>query len=213
MNKRGYIAIAVIVLVAAAAVAYFGFLRPSAGDKSASLGKGKIIVALDAGHGGKDPGATSGDYNEKAVNLAVMKKVEALFATDPQIRTVTTRSVDVYVPLEERIRVAEAGGATVYVSMQGLRSKLDPRRHARRRGDRSDRRAQSRHPHAGVVLAANDDAGRDRRDGLHHEPGRACPPVRLAVPGQAGRRHCLGHSPIPRLAHREYADFDDADHH
>jgi N-acetylmuramoyl-L-alanine amidase len=117
MNKRGYIAIAVIVLVAAAAVAYFGFIRPSAGEKSAASAKGKIIVALDAGHGGKDPGATSGDYNEKAVNLAVMKKVEALFATDPQIRTVTTRSVDVYVPLEERIRVAEAGGATVYVSM------------------------------------------------------------------------------------------------
>ena len=117
MNKRGYIAIAVIVLLAAAAVAYFGFLRPSADDKSASSGKGKVIVALDAGHGGKDPGATSGDFTEKTVNLAVVKKIEALLATDPQIRTITTRSVDVYVPLEERIRIAQDGGASVYVSV------------------------------------------------------------------------------------------------
>lgn len=117
MNKRGYIAIAVIVLVAAAAVAYFVFLRPSSGEKSASSAKGKIIVALDAGHGGKDPGATSGDFTEKVVNLAVMKKVEALFASDPKIRTITTRSVDVFVPLEDRIRAAVDGGASIYVSI------------------------------------------------------------------------------------------------
>jgi N-acetylmuramoyl-L-alanine amidase len=117
MNKRGYIAIAVIVLAAAAAVAYFGFLRPSSGEKSTAAAKGKVIVALDAGHGGKDPGATSGDYTEKVVNFAVMKKVEALFANDPQIRTISTRSVDVLVPLEERIRIAVDGGASLYVSL------------------------------------------------------------------------------------------------
>jgi N-acetylmuramoyl-L-alanine amidase len=116
MNKRGYIAIAVIVLLAAAAVVYFGFLRPSGSGKSAST-KGKVIVALDAGHGGTDPGATSGDFNEKVVNLAVAKKVEALLASDPQIRTITTRSVDVLIPLEERIRIAVDGGASVYVSI------------------------------------------------------------------------------------------------
>lgn len=117
MNKRGYITIAVIVLAAAAAVAYFGFLRPAAGDKPAASAKGKVIVALDAGHGGTDPGAISGDYNEKVVNLAVMKKVVALLASDPQIRTVTTRTVDVLVPLEERIRIAVDGGASMYVSL------------------------------------------------------------------------------------------------
>jgi N-acetylmuramoyl-L-alanine amidase len=118
MNKRGYIAIAVIVLLAAAAVAYFGFLRPSAGDKSAaSTSKGKVIVALDAGHGGVDPGATSGDFNEKVVNLAVMQKVAALFASDKQIRVVTTRTVDVKVPNDERIRIAESAGASLYVSL------------------------------------------------------------------------------------------------
>jgi|GEM_PF-454711 N-acetylmuramoyl-L-alanine amidase len=117
MNKRGYITIAVIVLVAAAAVAYFGFLRPSAGDKSTSSPNGKVVVALDAGHGGTDPGATSGDFNEKVVNIAVMKKVVALLASDPQIRTITTRSVDVLIPLEERIRIAVDGGASVYISI------------------------------------------------------------------------------------------------
>jgi N-acetylmuramoyl-L-alanine amidase len=117
MNKRGYIAIAVIVLAAAAAVAYFGFLRPSEGGKPTSTGKGKVIVALDAGHGGTDPGAVSGESTEKTVNLAVMKKVEALFASDPKIRVITTRTVDVLVPLEERIRIAVDGGASIYISI------------------------------------------------------------------------------------------------
>jgi N-acetylmuramoyl-L-alanine amidase len=115
MNKRGYIAIAVIVLLAAAAVAYFGFLRHPAGPSASTLGK--ILVALDAGHGGKDPGATSGDFTEKAINLAIVQRVQALLASDPQIRTITTRSVDIFVPLEERIRIAQDGGASVYVSV------------------------------------------------------------------------------------------------
>ena len=115
MNKRGYIAIAVIVLLAAAAVAYFGFLRQPAGPSTST--QGKILVALDAGHGGKDPGATSGDYTEKAINFAIVKRVQALLAADPQIRTITTRSVDVFVPLEERIRIAQDGGASIYVSV------------------------------------------------------------------------------------------------
>ncbi|MCX6099576.1 MAG: N-acetylmuramoyl-L-alanine amidase [Candidatus Bipolaricaulota bacterium] len=115
MNKRGYIAIAVIVLLAAAAVAYFGFLRQPAGPSAST--KGKILVALDAGHGGKDPGATSGDYTEKVINFAIVKKIQSLFASDSQIRTITTRSVDVFVPLEERIRIAQDGGASIYVSV------------------------------------------------------------------------------------------------
>jgi N-acetylmuramoyl-L-alanine amidase len=115
MNKRGYIAIAVIVLLAAAAVAYFGFLRQPTGSSAST--KGKILVALDAGHGGKDPGATSGDYTEKAINFAIVKKIQSLLASDSQIRTITTRSVDVFVPLEERIRIAQDGGASIYVSV------------------------------------------------------------------------------------------------
>ncbi len=117
MNKRGYIAIAVILLLAAAAVAYFVFIRPSSGGDSASSAKGKIIVAIDAGHGGADPGAVSGDFTEKTVNLAVMKKVAALFASDPKIHVITTRTVDVKVPNEDRIRIAVDGGASIYVSL------------------------------------------------------------------------------------------------
>jgi N-acetylmuramoyl-L-alanine amidase len=115
MNKRGYIAIAVIVLLAAAAVAYFAFFRQPAGPSAST--KGKILIALDAGHGGKDPGATSGDYTEKSINFAIVRKIQSLLASDPQIRTITTRSVDVFVPLEERIRIAQDGGATIYVSV------------------------------------------------------------------------------------------------
>jgi N-acetylmuramoyl-L-alanine amidase len=117
MNKRGYIAIAVIVLLAAAAVAYFVFLRPSARDKAPASDKGKVVVALDAGHGGTDPGAVSGDFNEKVVNLAVMKKVAALFASDPKIRVITTRTLDLKVPNEDRIKTAEDGGASMYISL------------------------------------------------------------------------------------------------
>jgi WD40 repeat protein/N-acetylmuramoyl-L-alanine amidase len=76
-----------------------------------------FIVAIDAGHGGSDSGAVSGGLTEKTINLAIVKRVVALLAADPQIRPVTTRTVDVRIPNEDRIRIAEEAGASMYISI------------------------------------------------------------------------------------------------
>ena len=116
MNRRGYIAVTILVLAAAAAVVLVLTLhRPSSaqGGRSSS----KYVVALDAGHGGKDPGGVVGDVLEKTVNLAIVKKVQAQMQSNPRLRPYLTRTVDLYIPLEERIKRAEDAGAKIYLTI------------------------------------------------------------------------------------------------
>ncbi len=77
---------------------------------------GKVLVVVDAGHGGSDPGAVYGGVNEKAVNLAVAQKVEALLAADG-IDVIMTREGDTYPSLSERPALANEEQATVFVSV------------------------------------------------------------------------------------------------
>ena len=78
-----------------------------------------MIVAIDAGHGGEDPGARgpSGVY-EKHVVLSIARKVYALMEKEPGIKPVLIRDGDYYVPLAERRRVAsEKHNADVFISI------------------------------------------------------------------------------------------------
>ncbi len=81
---------------------------------------GEKIVVLDAGHGGSDPGAIGtfdGDkYQEKAVNLAVAKKVKALLEKEG-IHVEMTRTSDSYLTLSERSDFANKLGAAIFVSI------------------------------------------------------------------------------------------------
>ncbi|MDD5264838.1 MAG: N-acetylmuramoyl-L-alanine amidase [Candidatus Bipolaricaulis sp.] len=116
MNRRGYITIAILVLAAATAVALVLVLhRPSSAPGGRS--SAKYVIALDAGHGGKDPGGVVGDLLEKNVNLAIVKRVQAQMESDPKMRPYVTRTVDVYIPLEERIRRAEEAKASIYLTI------------------------------------------------------------------------------------------------
>ena len=74
-------------------------------------------VVIDAGHGGKDPGATSclGFY-EKTVNLAVAGKVASLLK-QKSIRAVMTRSNDTFIELEDRAAIANRYNADLFVSI------------------------------------------------------------------------------------------------
>ncbi len=74
-------------------------------------------VVIDAGHGGKDPGATSclGFY-EKTVNLAVARKVTYLLQ-QKGFKAVMTRDGDTFIELEERAAVANRCDADLFVSM------------------------------------------------------------------------------------------------
>ncbi|MED5389421.1 MAG: N-acetylmuramoyl-L-alanine amidase [Pseudomonadota bacterium] len=78
-----------------------------------------MVVAIDAGHGGEDPGARgpSGVY-EKTLVLQIAKKVEKLVNDQAGMRAVMVRDGDYYVPLAERRRIArEDHGADVFISI------------------------------------------------------------------------------------------------
>ncbi|MGD9676308.1 MAG: N-acetylmuramoyl-L-alanine amidase [Candidatus Bipolaricaulia bacterium] len=116
MNRRGYIALAILILAAAtAAVLVLLLHRPS--SNAAERSPGKYIIALDAGHGGRDPGGTVGDLLEKSVNLAIVQRVNAQMTLDPQMKPYMTRTVDVFIPLEDRIKRAEDAKASIYLTI------------------------------------------------------------------------------------------------
>jgi N-acetylmuramoyl-L-alanine amidase len=103
-----------VVVVAVTAVLVVVFTRsPAESPNSTPV----YVIAIDAGHGGRDPGATSGDAYEKDINLQLANKVVALIDADPMLEAAPTRTLDVYVPLEDRIQKAEDAGAIVYVSI------------------------------------------------------------------------------------------------
>lgn len=87
---------------------------PTAADATQRL----VIVALDAGHGGEDPGAVgpSGLY-EKDVVLAVARKLRTRINALPGMRAMLTRESDYFVPLHERVNKARRVQADLFVSI------------------------------------------------------------------------------------------------
>ena len=73
-------------------------------------------IVIDPGHGGKDPGATGGGVQEKAVVLNVAKKIGA-FLEAKGCTVMLTRETDVFVELSDRARMANAAQADLYVSV------------------------------------------------------------------------------------------------
>jgi len=86
--------------------------------KSAADGERDMIVAIDAGHGGEDPGAIgpSGTY-EKTVVLALARELKQQIDDEPGVRGVLIRTGDYYIPLEERYARARKGRADLFVSI------------------------------------------------------------------------------------------------
>ena len=77
-----------------------------------------VVVAVDPGHGGQDPGAIGpGGTQEKVVVLDIAKQLAARIDREPGMRAVLTRDGDYFLPLRERIRRARAAGAELFVSV------------------------------------------------------------------------------------------------
>ncbi len=77
-----------------------------------------IIVALDPGHGGEDPGAVGpSGLREKDVVLAVALKLRDELHKQPNLRVMLTRDGDYFVPLHERVRKARRVQADLFVSI------------------------------------------------------------------------------------------------
>lgn len=77
-----------------------------------------VIVAIDAGHGGRDPGAIgpAGTF-EKDIVLSIARRLERLVAAEPGMQPLMIRTGDYFLPLRERIERARAGHADVFVSI------------------------------------------------------------------------------------------------
>ncbi|MBQ7668908.1 MAG: N-acetylmuramoyl-L-alanine amidase [Clostridia bacterium] len=78
-----------------------------------SKDKAKVIV-IDAGHGGKDPGAIFDSINEKDLNLDIAKRLRKLLEADGY-KVIMTRTTDVFVELTERAEIANRNNADLFI--------------------------------------------------------------------------------------------------
>ena len=86
--------------------------------KAAPASRRPIIVALDPGHGGEDPGAIGRrGTREKNVTLAIARKIRVLIDREPGMRTMLTRDDDYFVPLNVRVEKARRVRADLFVSI------------------------------------------------------------------------------------------------
>ncbi len=115
MTRRGVVLIAVVVLIAAAIAAVFVFdpFKWKPQPEPAPV----YTIAVDAGHGGRDPGATADDVLEKDINLTIAGLLTDLINTEPDLRAVQIRTLNIFISLEDRIIQAEEAGADVYVTV------------------------------------------------------------------------------------------------
>ncbi len=92
---------------------------PAAADlpPAPARGDGPVVVVLDPGHGGIDPGAERDGRKEADLVLSFARELKELLLRDGRFRVVMTREDDVFVPLETRISVARKAGAHVFLSL------------------------------------------------------------------------------------------------
>jgi N-acetylmuramoyl-L-alanine amidase len=77
-----------------------------------------LIIAVDAGHGGEDPGAIGKNgTREKDVVLAIARELASKINAEPGMKAVLTRGGDYFVPLRDRMRRARAQQADLFVSI------------------------------------------------------------------------------------------------
>ncbi|WP_413492718.1 N-acetylmuramoyl-L-alanine amidase [Morganella psychrotolerans] len=78
----------------------------------------QVVVAIDAGHGGKDPGAIGQNgLKEKNVTISIARKLEKRLKDDPMFKPVLTRDGDYFISVAGRSEVARKFGANMLVSV------------------------------------------------------------------------------------------------
>lgn len=77
----------------------------------------KKVIVIDAGHGGKDPGAHGAAGVEKDVTLAAARALKARLERSGRYQVVMTRDSDVYVPLDVRVQIARRADADLFISL------------------------------------------------------------------------------------------------
>lgn len=77
-----------------------------------------LVIAIDAGHGGDDPGALgAGGIREKEITLAIARQLHGLLSQEPGFKPVLIRSGDRFVPLRQRTEIARKHKADLFISI------------------------------------------------------------------------------------------------
>lgn len=86
--------------------------------KAKVAAKHDFVVVIDAGHGGKDIGATDNNVKEKDINLGVAKKLAARIRKELKgVKVVMTRDNDTYITLQERADIANRNKGNLFISI------------------------------------------------------------------------------------------------
>ena len=86
--------------------------------RSMQGGMRPLVIAIDAGHGGQDPGAIGPNGNrEKNVTLAIARELARQVNATPGMKAYLTRDTDVFIPLNQRARRASTAKADIFVSI------------------------------------------------------------------------------------------------
>jgi len=113
-----YIRTKLILFVILTATLFNSAINTKAADNN------RFVVVIDAGHGGKDPGAVGGNFKEKDINLSVALKLGKMLQDScPEIRVVYTRMTDVFVGLNERSSLSNRVRADLFISIHSNASK------------------------------------------------------------------------------------------
>ncbi len=145
--------------------------RPVAIDapapKRRQSGEGPLVVVLDPGHGGIDPGAEADDTVEADLMLTFALELEEALLRAGGFTVVLTRTDDVFVPLETRVSIARRAGADVFLSLhadallEGRATGATIYTLAEEASDAASQKLAERHDRgdllAGVDLSAQDD--------------------------------------------------------
>jgi N-acetylmuramoyl-L-alanine amidase len=81
-------------------------------------GKNSLVIVVDAGHGGKDPGSISHKVQEKKITLAIAKKLGKMLNDSIKgVKVIYTRSTDKFIELHERPKIANRNKADIFISI------------------------------------------------------------------------------------------------
>ncbi len=139
-------------------------------------GKRDIVIAIDAGHGGEDPGASgSRGQHEKDIVLQIAQELQRQINTEKGFRAELTRTGDYFIPLRKRTELARKKGADLFVS---IHADAAPSKAAHDKGDLVVERAEAdcrqdvvecRMAHDGTAVRPD----REEGEGAVDDEGRA----------------------------------------
>ncbi|MGY0611442.1 N-acetylmuramoyl-L-alanine amidase [Luteimonas sp. A501] len=95
--------------------------RPSSTNAAQAAASGAtrpLVISIDAGHGGQDPGAVGPTgKREKDINLAIARELARQVNATPGLKAHLVRDADVFIPLNRRAQLARAAGADMFISL------------------------------------------------------------------------------------------------